>query len=104
MSAKIEAGTSTLASNWIIPVVMPTLPQPNQLSISTLQLGWGGKQKPMGDSILTENDVGLFDHDQRIRVGEMQSMVFKEGGRSTHLMPHYLILFLGKEHQGLRCK
>jgi hypothetical protein len=53
--------------------------RPNGLSISNLQLGWGGKQKPMRNSILTDNDVGLFDHNRRVKVSETQSMVFEFG-------------------------
>jgi hypothetical protein len=33
----------------------------------------------MRDSILTAENVGSIDHSRRIRVGEMQSMVFKIG-------------------------
>jgi hypothetical protein len=53
--------------------------RPNGLSVSDLRLGWGGKQRPMRDSQLTENDVGLLDHDRRIQVGETQSMLFQPG-------------------------
>jgi hypothetical protein len=53
--------------------------RPNGLSINELRLGWGGKQKPMRDSVLTTQDVGSFDHDRRVQVGETQSMVFQLG-------------------------
>jgi hypothetical protein len=53
--------------------------RPNGLSINELRLGWGGKQKPMRDSVLTAQDVGSFDHDRRVQVGETQSMVFQLG-------------------------
>jgi hypothetical protein len=36
-----------------------------------------GSKKPMRDSILTENDVRLLDHDRRIHMGGTQLMVIQ---------------------------
>jgi hypothetical protein len=40
------------------------------------------------DSILTEEDVGLIDHNRRIRVGETQSMIFKLGDNPPDHSPN----------------
>ena len=39
------------------------------LSITAMNLGWGGKQRRMRNSILTKEDLGEFKDDYRLTVG-----------------------------------
>ena len=53
--------------------------RPDGLSTTAINLGWGGKQRKMRDSILTTNDIGTLAHERTIAAGEVQSMVFLDG-------------------------
>ena len=48
------------------------------LSTTSINLSWGGKQRKMRDSILSDNDIGLLKHARVLNVGETQSMVFTD--------------------------
>ena len=43
---------------------------------SVINLGWGGKQRKMRNTILTANDIGSITHTRSLKVGDTQSMLF----------------------------
>ena len=49
------------------------------LSTYNINLGWGGKERKMRDSILSEDDIiGQIIHKQVLKVENLQSMVFTQ--------------------------
>ena len=52
--------------------------RPDGLSTTktVINLGWGGKQRKMRNTILTANDIGSITHTRSLKVGDTQSMVF----------------------------
>ena len=51
---------------------------PNGLSVNAINMGWGGKQRMMRDSLLTAKDIGSIVHARSLKEGDTQSMVFKD--------------------------
>eukprot|EP01034_Spumella_vulgaris_P036612 gene36612-45158_t len=53
--------------------------------------GWGGKQRELHDSVMTEGCLGTsttIAPQQRLQVGETQHMCFREGDSPPHFTPH----------------
>ena len=50
--------------------------RPDGLTTTSINLGWGGKQRKMRDSTLSEDDIGPIKHAQALKAGDIQSMVF----------------------------
>ena len=48
------------------------------LSTTSINLGWGGKQRKMRDSILSDDDIGELKYGRVLNAGETQSMVFTD--------------------------
>ena len=53
--------------------------RPNGLSATNtvLNMGWGGKQRKMQSSLLTDDDVGTIVHERVLKVGDKQFVVFQ---------------------------
>ena len=43
---------------------------------SVINMGWGGKQQKIRNTILTANDIGSITYTRSLKVGDTQSMVF----------------------------
>ena len=43
---------------------------------SVINMGWGGKQRKIRDTVLTENNIGPITHTQSLIVVNIQSIVF----------------------------
>lgn len=52
--------------------------RPDGLSTNSINLGWGGKQRFMRNSVLKKDDIGTLKHNRTLKVGDIQSMVFDE--------------------------
>ena len=52
--------------------------RPDGLSTTpgVINMGWGGKQRMMRSTVLSEGDIGILTHDRVLKVGDEQSMVF----------------------------
>ena len=61
--------------------------RPNGLSTNSINLGWGGKQRRMRNSVLTANDLGPIKHEGALKVGDTQEMTFKQGDSPPILNP-----------------
>jgi len=62
--------------------------RPDGLSTNSINLGWGGKQRCMRNSVLTKDDIGTLKHNRTLKVGDIQSMVFDENDLPPILDPN----------------
>ena len=49
---------------------------------------WGGKQRLMRNSVLSNDNLGTLIHDRVLEVGDEQSMVFNNAGLPPVLSPN----------------
>jgi hypothetical protein len=63
--------------------------RPDGLSTTSgvINMGWGGKQRIMRNSVLSKDDLGTLVHDRVLKVGDEQSMVFNNADLPPILSP-----------------
>ena len=64
--------------------------RPDGLSTTSgvINMGWGGKQRIMRNSVLSKDDLGTLVHDRVLKVGHEQSMVFNNADSPPILSPN----------------
>jgi hypothetical protein len=61
------------------------------LNVNRMNEGFGGKQPPMHESIITAQSLGPFEHDLKVKAGDSQKMVYAQDA-PDELGPHDMSL------------